>query len=95
MRTFNIAVAMTFAASFAYAQQELSLDNDDLDHNDDEPDLDLIDFDEEEEQALMQDERGLRSLRRKTCMEKATGPEFWCWLRSDAYQALTRQEKLE
>uniref|UniRef100_A0A7S3I4L1 Uncharacterized protein n=3 Tax=Choreotrichia TaxID=141411 RepID=A0A7S3I4L1_9SPIT len=77
MRVFNISVAMTLAASTAYAQQELFLEGDEE-----------LEYDDDEDLAL-------RSLQSQPCKVTATGPESPCWLRSDNYQAQTRQEKLK
>jgi len=38
-------------------------------------------------------ERLLNSLGAGWCMHRATGPEDWCWLKSNLYQSYTRDRK--
>jgi len=50
---------------------------------------DLRELDEE-----IPHERLLESLNAGYCMRTATGPEDWCWLKSNLYQSFDRTRKL-
>lgn len=105
MRIFNIAVAMTIAA-YANAQQVLDLNDPELMETEDFEDEDDAWYDNDDHVDYGDDDDvpedyegdevvGRQLQRRGPCKERATGPKWGCWFRSNNYQAQTRQKKLE